>query len=118
MLLARNETTTWAIVFDPDDASLFVELTIDHTPDVDGRMTIDDFLASVPADDVHAEAIASLTSLLTVIAGPTAANVDWPRNQKSTMAWAAFCAYCLAFEEDFRKFAKVLDSLPEDETPE
>jgi hypothetical protein len=115
MLLARNSTTTWSLVFDREDAALFVERTVNDMPDGNNRQTVDDFLASVPADSVGKEAVARLTALLTVMSEPAGA-IDWRRDPKTAMAWAGFSTYCLALEDDFRRCARMFLSILDEES--
>ena len=113
MLLAKNSTTTWSLVFDREEASLAVERRGDDVPGGYDRQTVDDFLSTVPVDAVHAEAVERLIKLLTAVCKPDTA--AWKGDIQTAMAWAAFSAYCLALEDDFRGYVeKFLSAIGED----
>jgi hypothetical protein len=69
--LAEDDTGVWMMAFDPDELHLFIVFAeLGSSPDPVGGMTVEDFLVTLPRDELHEQAHHSFLRFLTAVMIP------------------------------------------------
>jgi hypothetical protein len=69
--LAEDDTGAWMMAFEPDELHLFIALAEPGaSPDPVGGMTVEDFLVTLPRDELHEQAHHSFLRFLTAVMTP------------------------------------------------